>query len=400
MLLTTLLVGLAGSASAQTPTAAIDVGDGSGDPGDTGIRVAVSLASLDGAEVSGVNLDLSYDNSRLDLAGTCGGTPLPVELGPVASGAGKSIGCSEPSAGVIRVIIIGMANQTVIPDGVIAYVIFNILPAASPGDLDLTLSNVKATHPSGLGVQTSSANGVFTILSPTPTNTPVSSATPTSTSTATPTRTPTGTPTRTPTRTPTATSGPSSTPTKTPVPGAATATRTPSRTPTRTQTPVGGATATLTPTGGMTIVRTPTLTPTSGSPSEKTDPNLAATATAAAFVILTQEAEDELANSLEGAIRSTATALAELEAAVAGTATALAPPAPPAPPPTAFDPVLDWLRQRGDLLLLAGVGAAATIIAGALIFRVWRKRPQGADPAEINKRLSDTVPGLRKNPWD
>ena len=147
-------------------------------------------------------------------------------------------------------------------------------------------------------------------------------------------------------------------------------------------------------------MRTPTLTPTSGSPSEKTDPNLAATATAAAFVILTQEAEDELANSLEGAIRSTATALAELEAAVAGTATALAPPAPPAPPPTAFDPVLDWLRQRGDLLLLAGVGAAATIIAGALIFRVWRKRPQGADPAEINKRLSDTVPGLRKNPWD
>ena len=50
--------------------------------------------------------------------------------------------------------------------------------------------------------------------------------------------------------------------------------------------------------------------------------------------------------------------------------------------------------------LVVGVGAAATIIAGALIFRVWRKRPPTADPGEINKRLSDTVPGMRKNPWD
>jgi hypothetical protein len=153
----------------------------------------------------------------------------------------------------------------------------------------------------------------------------------------------------------------------------------------------------------MTTVRTPTLTstltPASATPGEKSGQDLAASATAA-FVSLTQEAEDELANSLEGAIRSTATALAELDAAVVGTATALAPPAAPTPPPTAFDTALDWLRQRGDLLLLAGVGAAATIVAGALIFRVWRRRPPGADPAEINKRLSDTVPGMRKNPWD
>jgi hypothetical protein len=163
---------------------------------------------------------------------------------------------------------------------------------------------------------------------------------------------------------------------------------------TATLTPVGAATTTLTPIGSGT-----TLAPASPTPGEKTDPNLAASATAAVLII-TQEAEDELANSMEGAIRTTATALAELDAAVAGTATALAPPAPPTPPPTVIDTALDWLRQRGDLLLLAGVGAAATIIAGALIFRVWRKRPLTADPGEINKRLSDTVPGMRKNPWD
>ena len=270
----------------------------------------------------------------------------------------------------------------------------------------MTLTGVTVGDLAVQPVAHSESNGTFDVIQPptsTPTNTPVPSATPPPTSAATPTHTPT--------RTPTSTSGPSPTPTKTPVPGAATATRTPSRTPsrtpTRTRTPVGGATATqaaatatLTPVGAATLTPTGsggTLPPSSSTPGEKSGQDLAASAT---FVILTQEAEDELANSLEGAIRSTATALAELDAAVAGTATALAPAAPPTPPPTSLDAALDWLRQRGDLLLLAGVGAAATIIVGALIFRVWRRRPQTADPAEINKRLTDTVPGMRKKPWD
>jgi hypothetical protein len=92
--------------------------------------------------------------------------------------------------------------------------------------------------------------------------------------------------------------------------------------------------------------------------------------------------------------------LAELDAAVAGTATALAPPPPPTQPPTLFDSALGWLQLQGDLLLVAGLMMAATIIVGALIFRVWRRKPRAANPAEINKRLSDTVPGMRKKPWD
>lgn len=383
-----MVLALAGRAAAQTPTAEIDVGNGSGDPGDTGIVVTVSLNSVDGAEVTGINFDLSYDSASVTVpTGSCNNLAISLASAVANPPPDKSISCSHPSGNTVRVIIFGM-NAEPIPDGTIVSVTFNVLLTASPGSFSLSLSNVAATDAGGGGVATSLSDGTFTVNAPPPTDTPIPTAT------LTPTPTPTNTPSATPSRTPSKTPGPSPTPSNTSTPGAATATRTPTRTPTPSDTPVAG-TQTPTSTGTLTPEASDTSTAT---PAQKSASELAVTATAA--MLLTQQSEDELDNSLEGAVRTTATALAALDQAVAQTATALAPPPPPTPAPGLLATAMDWIGERGDLLLLVGSMMAATIIVGALIFRVWRRRSSTMEPSEIDQRLADTVPGLRKNPWD
>jgi hypothetical protein len=374
LLLPAMLVPSAVPVAAGSPSALIDIGNGAGDPGATGMVVPVSLASLDGAQVASLQFEVAFDSKRLSVGN--------VTRGSAADAAGKSADWSIPSTGNVRVVIYGGA--TVIEDGPVALISFSVLGNAAPGSSDLSLLNTLVSDPSAQPVAHGTDNGTFIVNAPPATNTPTSTYTPT----------PTRTPTRTPTQT--LTPGPSLTPSKTHTPGGATATRTPTITPTL----PGGFTATITPIGAVppTPIGGGTAASPSATPAEKSAADLAATATAA--VLQTAQAQGEIANSLEGAIRSTATALAELDAAVAGTATALAPPPPPARPPTVLDEALGFFNENGDLLLLAGVGIAATILVGALIFRVWRRKPPTANRAEIDKRLSDTVPGLRKNPWD
>src|SRR3990172_3929906 len=145
-----LLLGIPYGSSAQTPNADLDVGDGSGLPGDTGISVAVSLASHDGALVSGANFDLGYDSSRLSVSG--------VNTGEAAAAANKDATSLVLSDNPLHVIVAGL-NANVIGDGVIAYVIFDVLPGAASGTFDLTLSNVALTDPGGVGVASNPSNG-------------------------------------------------------------------------------------------------------------------------------------------------------------------------------------------------------------------------------------------------
>lgn len=290
-------------AYAQTPTAVLTAGSGSGLPGANGVTVPVSLTNTNGSEVAGLNFDLSFDSSRIEVAsGTCNG--LGVVLNPAVDDApvSKDVSCSSPSVGTLRVIVFGL-NSTLIPDGNLVTVTFNVLSAAAPGTFTLGLSNVAVTDGSGQPVAHSESNGSFTVLAPTPTpsNTPTPTNTsipPTSTNTpvpptagptATPSRTHTPTATRTPTRTHTA--GPSLTPTASSTPG-------PSSTPSRTPTP--SATTSL-----------------SGTPEATGD---------ATELAGTGEPKGEEDAEVESAAAATGTAIAALDAAVAETATALAPP--------------------------------------------------------------------------
>src|SRR3990172_7022523 len=57
-----LLLGIPYGSSAQAPNADLDVGDGSGLPGATGVSVSVDLTSHDGAGVVSLNFTLNYDD--------------------------------------------------------------------------------------------------------------------------------------------------------------------------------------------------------------------------------------------------------------------------------------------------------------------------------------------------
>lgn len=290
-------------AQAQTPTAVISASNGSGLPGATGVDITVDLTNTNGSEVAGINFDLTFDSARISLAsGSCSPGGFAVLLNPTVD-ASKDVSCSSPSAGTLRVIIFGL-NSTLIADGNLVTVTFNVSGGASPGTFALGLTNVAVTDGSGQPVAHSENNGTFEVLAPTPTpsNTPTATNTPippTATNTSVPpTAGPSATPSRTHTPTKTNTVGPSPTASRTPTLGPSS---TPSRTPTASSTPTASATGT-----------------TSGTPG---------TAEAEATLQAgTSEPKGEA--TLEDPAAATGTAIAEFDAAVAQTATALAPPTP------------------------------------------------------------------------
>lgn len=337
-------------AAAQLPVAVISAGNGSGAPGETDVTVTVSLQSIAGAEVSGANFYISYDTCRLALG--------DVTIGPVAVTAGKSLSWSQPTLGTARVIILPLPSaETLIADGVIANLLFDVLPTAPPGTSSLTLTNAAASHPSGSGVSTSVNHGSFTVSGP------ASTCTPTPTPTATATRTSTPTPTPTSTRTPTATTPSGSTNT----PGPATST------PTRTLTPIASATRTPTPTGSFTT--------TPGGPE------VVPSATASPSATPTPDTKGGLSLALEAAVQTTSTAIAGLEAAVAATSTALAGPTP-TPQPAQQGPLGLPIWAWGAIAL-ALLGLVAALVGGVVILRRRRRTEPAVAPnaREIWKRL-------------
>lgn len=355
IILATTLAALAMAAAfpavAQTPQAVLSVGSGSGHPGQSGVDVTVSLASQGGAQVAGLNFDLSFDSSRVSVAS--------VRIGSAAAAAEKTLSWSGPTSNPIRVMIFGV-NLKVIGDGPVAVVTFDVLAQATPGTFALALSNAAATDPAGNKVDVTTTDGSFTV--PAPTATPTSTVTPTRTATSTtgPTSTPTATRTRTPTATvtrtpapggPTATPGPSPTPTRTPT-TPPTPTRTPTTAPTRTHAPGLLATATHLPIA----TQQPTASLTALAPGETT----------AAPPLETPTPMGAYPGELETAVAATATALALLDQAVIATATALA--LEPRPPTTGRLPL-------GGLVLLLGVFALGALgLGGLLALWLWRWR--------------------------
>lgn len=357
--LAALALAAAFPAAAQTLQAVLSVASGSGLPGATGVSIPVSLTSQGGAHVAGLNFDLNFDASRVEVpTGTCNG--IAVALGSAAASADKSISCSHPSSSSVRVIIFGL-NTNVISDGPVAVVTFDVLAGAAPGTFALTLSNWAASDPDGQGVPVTTSDGSFTVLTPPATSTPTATTappTPTVTHTRTPTAsttpvgpTPTGTTTSTPTRTLTAT--PYVAPTWTPT----------GPTLTRTATPASTLTRTVSPTASVTQPPTSSLTP------------LASGETTAAPPDDTPTPWSTFSPALETAVAATATALGLLDQAVIATATALAhagAPQNPAPAPGA------GLPFGGILLVLGVIALGALAVAGAIAFVLWRRRSAAA----------------------
>lgn len=346
---------------AQTPQAVLSVGSASGYPGQTGISVTVSLTSLGGAQVSAINFDLQFDDSRVSV--------VAATQGSAASAAGKSLTWNLSSAGRIRVMIFGF-NTDVIGDGPVAVVTFNVLANATPGTFPLRLTNVAIADPGAGGIDPISSDGSFTVLAPPPTATPTATAappTPTATRTVTPTTGSTSTRTQTPTVSITRT------PTRTATPGGPTATSGPSATPSRT--PTAGSTLpwTSSPTVSFTLTQPPgpTLPPTASqtplAPWETPPPpSLESPTSAGSFP-----------PALETAVAATATALGLLDQAVIATATALALEGSPSPPAQG-----GAVPFGGILLLLGVIALGALVVAGAIGLVLWRRRAGSPEAQE------------------
>jgi Cohesin domain len=140
---------------AATPKAVVTAGTAMGLRGGTDIPVSISLKSLNGAQVVGLNFDLTFHADRLSVAS--------VALGSAASSVGKSIAWSQPDANRIRVLIVGL-NLDAIPNGTVAVVTFNVLPAARRGATPLALTDATASDPATQPIAVKIGNGAFRVV--------------------------------------------------------------------------------------------------------------------------------------------------------------------------------------------------------------------------------------------
>lgn len=94
------------------------------------VEVPVTYEQVKNQQAVGLQFDLTFDNTKLQL--------VEVKNGPAATAAGKSVSTSSQSASMNRVIVIGGTNT--LADGVVAILVFDTIGA---GVANLTTSNVK-----------------------------------------------------------------------------------------------------------------------------------------------------------------------------------------------------------------------------------------------------------------
>lgn len=339
ILTTSILLANGPALAAQTPLAIFTASDGSGDPGDPGISVPVSLESVGGAQVYIANFDLNYDTDHLSVES--------IAIGSAISSAGKSYRIFQPSTGVIRVGIWDeQPDPVVIGDVPLAVVTFNVQGGALPGSSPLSLTDVVAGDIDAQAIDHEVNDGTFTVNAATETPTPTSTNTlaPTSTSTSAPG--PSSTPSNTPVPSNTPTTGPSPTPSNTLPP---TATHTPGPSPTASSTPSG--TLSPTATGSITPIRKGAITRTP----------------------ISEGAGEGL--ELEGAAAATGTALAKFEGSVAATSTALAEEvaARPTDEIVVIGPSLGALQQT-EVLIAMGLLLFVIVFGGGAGYLIWRRQ--------------------------
>jgi hypothetical protein len=142
---------MAGSAlGVDTPQ--IDLGSASGVKGST-VTIPVTLTNINGISISAIGMDIGYDTSVLENPNAT--------IGPAGSAAGKSVVKSNPSSGIFRMGVVGL-NNTVIGNGIVAYVAFTIKTTASTGSTPLT-NTPSASDPDGNSLTVSGLDNAVTV---------------------------------------------------------------------------------------------------------------------------------------------------------------------------------------------------------------------------------------------
>jgi hypothetical protein len=161
ILVTSVLITLTISVSAVAapgPGANLLAGNVSAFPGETGVAVAIDLASDAAVSVAAISFDMNFDHSRL--------TFKHASVGDAALAAGKQVASSIIADGTVRVIIYGL-NQTAIGDGRVVFLVFDVDGNASPGVIPFTFSNAAAAAPDATPVTLTGTDGSIMLESTT-----------------------------------------------------------------------------------------------------------------------------------------------------------------------------------------------------------------------------------------
>jgi len=130
----------------------LDLGSASGAKGST-VTIPITLTNVTGTSISAIGMDIGYDTGVLENPDTT--------IGPAGSAAGKDVIKGTPSSGLFRIGIIGL-NNTVIGNGIAAYVTFTIKTTAALGSTQLT-NTPSASDPDGNPFIVSGLNGSVTV---------------------------------------------------------------------------------------------------------------------------------------------------------------------------------------------------------------------------------------------
>ena len=131
------------------------IGEASAEPGET-VTVSIRLKNLSGSQISAILTDIGFDSTVLE-------NPA-VEIGPVASAAGKMVISNEISSGVFRIGVLSISNNNAMENGIVAYVSFDIKADVPLGRTALQ-NSPEASDPSGNDVSIRGTNGTITMAS-------------------------------------------------------------------------------------------------------------------------------------------------------------------------------------------------------------------------------------------
>jgi len=116
------------------------------------VPAAIAFAS-DSAPISGLQFDLSFDDSSLSLASI---------IGAAVRDSGKAAYVSSPASGRIRFLIWEL-NRNPISDGPLMNLFVNVASGAKPGVYPIHFENALATDADGHPVQVSTSDGSLTV---------------------------------------------------------------------------------------------------------------------------------------------------------------------------------------------------------------------------------------------
>jgi hypothetical protein len=119
--------------------ATLAVGNGTGATGQA-VEIPIQLTSTGTASPAGIQLDLSFDATKLTFTSS--------RIGPQSTSAGKSLSQNTLANGNERLLITGF-NQNTISNGVVAYATFTLGAQFTSGASLITPLNCSATGGSG-----------------------------------------------------------------------------------------------------------------------------------------------------------------------------------------------------------------------------------------------------------